>query len=742
MATIARSTRLVNPVLQKWVRQEIAPSSFSLFSPKEKEVSRRFLRREGRGRGGGGDKRSRRPTFSLNGLGLLDGKTLAQHIRVPATGPSSAGGLFFSNRDLRKKGSSPPYRPLVLMLRPVTKAGRAGGSRYTLKPGAASAYQRYIERKESIEENALSLPSPSSQHGFNLFCTEGLSSCGSIAEKPSERSRFWRINEERERAGGRTQYRIIAELPYDISAEDRFRIVRKFGEEFQKRGFPWHGVVHLPDKIRRPERKGDPRNWHMHFVYLDRPFLRQDGVESSLGTKDRQAQGRQWIRFLRARFAELQNDVLAEYQSRFTSEDLDYWAFSRRITPYSYEHHEMEGHFPQKHLGARLSSIEQKGIVTEKGLHNIAAQSFNNRLVGVEQHLDSKSSFENILVEQGEIVALLRQIGGRSQDAPNTHKALSLLERRAADIRDKANDLYEIFSIDLEDEKGNPLQTESLSRLKAERQDALARTLTHSGYSEEGRVLESAKSESLLHARLSRSSSRLMEEQSKSLSDFAWLVEEGLRRDMDGAQEFLDAERAKIDEALTKPTQDDWEASLQEKQKETQRRKTLNEKQRKKLVSKIHKEIAPFTPSASEEDAEEVLATLLRHVVPPRSVSLPTSDDLARLARDPGRARCLEAFGKELRDFGLEREAFRKENSQLQKALRDHHSEDPRRQNIHYLSEAERRKHQQEQKVFREQSAALGRFAERLDQRLYLPKEQRVRMLRTAAEKRAVSLSL
>ena len=95
MATIARSTRLANPVLQKWVRQEIAPSSFSLFSPKEKEVSRRFLRREGRGRGGGGDKRSRRPTFSLNGLGLLDGKTLAQHIRVPATGPSSAGGLRF-----------------------------------------------------------------------------------------------------------------------------------------------------------------------------------------------------------------------------------------------------------------------------------------------------------------------------------------------------------------------------------------------------------------------------------------------------------------------------------------------------------------------------------------------------------------------------------------------------------------------------------------------------------------------
>ena len=262
-----------------------------------------------------------------------------------------------------------------------------------------------------------------------------------------------------------------------------------------------------------------------------------------------------------------------------------------------------------------------------------------------------------------------------------------VVERCAADIRDNANDLYEIFSIDWEDEKGNPLQTESLSRLKAERQDALARTLTHSGYSEEGRVLESAKSESLSHARLSRS-------------------------------------------------------SLQEKQKETQRRKALNEKQRKKLVSKIHKEIAPFTPLVSEEDAEEVLAPLLRHVVPPRSVSLPTSDDLARLARDPGRARCLEAFGKELRDFGLEREAFRKENAQLQKALRDHHSEDPRRQNIHYLSEAERRKHQQKQKVFREQSAALGRFVERLDQRLYLPKEQRVRMLRTVAEKRAVSLSL
>ena len=71
--------------------------------------------------------------------------------------------------------------------------------------------------------------------------------------------------------GGRTQFRIVGELPYDVPQAARVRILEGFSAEFRKRGLPFIAVMHAPDHT------NDDRNWHFHLVYHDRPAKRFTG---------------------------------------------------------------------------------------------------------------------------------------------------------------------------------------------------------------------------------------------------------------------------------------------------------------------------------------------------------------------------------------------------------------------------------------------------------------------------------
>lgn len=71
--------------------------------------------------------------------------------------------------------------------------------------------------------------------------------------------------------GGRVQFRIVGELPYDVPHEARIRILKQFSSEFEKRNLPYIAVMHAPDHT------NDDRNWHFHLVYHDRPAKRFTG---------------------------------------------------------------------------------------------------------------------------------------------------------------------------------------------------------------------------------------------------------------------------------------------------------------------------------------------------------------------------------------------------------------------------------------------------------------------------------
>jgi hypothetical protein len=65
--------------------------------------------------------------------------------------------------------------------------------------------------------------------------------------------------------GGRYQFRIEAELPHELSPQDRDEITRQFCEFLGSLGLMYTGVTHRPDD------HGDRRNSHMHLIFHDRP---------------------------------------------------------------------------------------------------------------------------------------------------------------------------------------------------------------------------------------------------------------------------------------------------------------------------------------------------------------------------------------------------------------------------------------------------------------------------------------
>lgn len=68
--------------------------------------------------------------------------------------------------------------------------------------------------------------------------------------------------------GGQTQFRVVGELPAEVSHEARLRIVRGFAEPFAEQNLPYMIVMHAPDH------SNNDNNWHFHLIYHDRPVAR------------------------------------------------------------------------------------------------------------------------------------------------------------------------------------------------------------------------------------------------------------------------------------------------------------------------------------------------------------------------------------------------------------------------------------------------------------------------------------
>lgn len=195
--------------------------------------------------------------------------------------------------------------------------------------------------------------------------------------------------------GGRIQFRMVAELPHEVTAEDRALIVQNFCDHIahlEDRGDPdgtlrqvgmmYTAVIHAPDS------HNDSRNYHLHIVAYDRPaqFMPEHGQwdfevvkwynhkgtdrpryrhrqnkigEVSQGTaKTRKANsGGDFIPSLRSKFAEINNAVL---KARGIKRQLD----PRKYTDMGIDR------TPTEHLGTKPAALESIGVPTTVGQRN------------------------------------------------------------------------------------------------------------------------------------------------------------------------------------------------------------------------------------------------------------------------------------------------------------------------------------------------------------------------------------
>ncbi|MFZ3481930.1 MobA/MobL family protein [Sphingomonas sp. 3-13AW] len=171
--------------------------------------------------------------------------------------------------------------------------------------------------------------------------------------------------------GGRIQYRMIGELPYELDLKGRTAILAEFAHEFERRKLPYVAVMHAPDHT------NDDRNWHFHLIYYDRPiekmvdgrwdFEADETYKAPNGTfrthfphrqdKLTEVNEKNWIPKMRKRLAEITND------------HLQMAGVPRRVDPRRYS--EMGIHREaQEHLGTRASALESMGIATPVGYRN------------------------------------------------------------------------------------------------------------------------------------------------------------------------------------------------------------------------------------------------------------------------------------------------------------------------------------------------------------------------------------
>lgn len=124
------------------------------------------------------------------------------------------------------------------------------------RSGLAAAHIEYIFRDGSLEEGDVQLAHP-------------ISNMGESVEEIEAAWRMLEAVEEGYRANAKVQYRVVLNLPHELSAGQRRSFVYEFCERtFGRLGLPYAAALHVPDEL------SDQRNVHAHIVFSTRPCER------------------------------------------------------------------------------------------------------------------------------------------------------------------------------------------------------------------------------------------------------------------------------------------------------------------------------------------------------------------------------------------------------------------------------------------------------------------------------------
>lgn len=211
--------------------------------------------------------------------------------------------------------------------------------------------------------------------------------------------------------GGRVQYRLIGELPHELSDPERASILKEFTKKFEERKLPYVAVMHAPDHT------NDARNWHFHLAYYDRPISKMEDGQWDFAISEerrdkhrnkwtcyphRQAKERlcnrpEWLVGLRKRLAEITND------------HLEAGKIDRRLDPRKYSEMGIHVSGPQKHLGTKLANMEAMGIPTPTGVENEWRQwdaertSMQSDLTGRQRKMDEQTKRWNKRLDEQDL---------------------------------------------------------------------------------------------------------------------------------------------------------------------------------------------------------------------------------------------------------------------------------------------------------------------------------------------------
>lgn len=208
------------------------------------------------------------------------------------------------------------------------------------------------------------------------------------AEKGDDQT-FARFHDGR---AGRTQYRIVGELPDELPMARKMQLLRDFTEEFRRRRIPFVAVMHAPDH------NNDEKNWHFHLVYYDRPCARitaaqiaeleRNGHDTgrlapgmwdfAAATVKRDRVNRELWPLRQKKVEQVGNDrwimALRRSFARMTNVQLEQAGVARRVDPRRHADMGIVAD-PQEHLGTRQAAAEARGTVTAAGTRNEERQS-------------------------------------------------------------------------------------------------------------------------------------------------------------------------------------------------------------------------------------------------------------------------------------------------------------------------------------------------------------------------------
>lgn len=275
--------------------------------------------------------------------------------------------------------------------------------------------------------------------------------------------------------GGRIQIRFIAELPHEITPEDRALIVQNFCDRLARLesridpdgtkrevGMMYTAVIHAPDA------HNDSRNYHLHIVAHDRPahYLEEHGMwdfefqeryvqhrkerirypfrQNKIGEiaragdgADYERAGRNFIPAMRRDFAKITNAVL-------TARGIE-----RRYDPRTYAEMGID-RTPTEHLGTKAAALESIGVPTAVGqLNAIAIWADAERSI----EMQARESDARFQATQRHLTKLAEQTTAVTPEAPALAQLNTALAQRARLIEDLAEHRRGIMAFDHQEAK-------------------------------------------------------------------------------------------------------------------------------------------------------------------------------------------------------------------------------------------------------------------------------------------------